>query len=91
MSNYLELVNDDELRLRLPEVSKTEVERCSGRQKTSPEAESLWDRYSFVRRRNDVRPVVWLHLQKPSMWASALAERDGSAVTRGGGNSGYFS
>ncbi|PON76619.1 hypothetical protein PanWU01x14_033050 [Parasponia andersonii] len=32
-----------------------EVERCSGGRKTSPEAESLRGRYSFVCRRNEMR------------------------------------
>ncbi|PON40951.1 hypothetical protein PanWU01x14_293410, partial [Parasponia andersonii] len=46
------------MKLRLPEVSKTEVRQCSGDQKTSPEADFLRGRYGFIRRRNEARLVA---------------------------------
>ncbi|PON70311.1 hypothetical protein PanWU01x14_082350, partial [Parasponia andersonii] len=49
---------DSEMRLHLPEVSKTEIRLRFGGRKTLSEIESVRGRYGFVRRRNEAGLVA---------------------------------
>ncbi|PON52260.1 hypothetical protein PanWU01x14_211020 [Parasponia andersonii] len=57
-SNHLALVSDDDMRLHLLELSKTEVGQCFDGWKISPEAKSLQSRCDFVQRQNKTRLVA---------------------------------